>query len=139
MAHPNLAHRRTHNLLLISKLLSQRDSASPFTLVQDTLEQPAKPLVREYVRRANVSGLGVSSITTTLQADWGVLISRSSQSVIQSSSHSRQSNPRKEWTHSSSASTKRRQRLRKQSPERLRLVLPAANVGQIRCVIHACL
>ena len=55
MSHSNLAHRRTHNLLLISKLLNQRDNASPFTLVQDTLEQPAKPLVREYFRRAKLS------------------------------------------------------------------------------------
>jgi elongator complex protein 5 len=55
MAHPNLAHRRTHNLLLISKLLNQRDNASPFTLVQDTLEQSAKPLIKEYIKRANVS------------------------------------------------------------------------------------
>lgn len=53
---PNdLSHRRTHNLLLISKLLNQRDHASPFTLLLDTLEQPAKPLVREYLRRAKSS------------------------------------------------------------------------------------
>lgn len=55
MSHSNLAHRRTHNLLLISKLFGQRDQVSPFTLVLDTLEQPAKPLLREYVRRAIVS------------------------------------------------------------------------------------
>lgn len=50
----NLSHRRTHNLLLISKLLNQRDHASPFTLIHDTLEQPAKPLLREYIRRAKL-------------------------------------------------------------------------------------
>lgn len=50
----NLSHRRTHNLLLISKLLNQRDHASPFTLVLDTLEQPAKPLIRDYIRRARL-------------------------------------------------------------------------------------
>lgn len=50
----SLSHRRTHNLLLISKLLNQRDHASPFTLVFDTLEQPAKPLLREYLRRARL-------------------------------------------------------------------------------------
>ncbi|KPI36897.1 Elongator complex protein 5 [Cyphellophora attinorum] len=50
----NLSHRRTHNLLLISKLLNQRDHASPFTLVLDSLEQPAKPLLREYLRRAKI-------------------------------------------------------------------------------------
>jgi elongator complex protein 5 len=54
----NLSHRRTHNLLLISKLLNQRDHTSPFTLVFDSLEQPAKPLLREYLRRAK---LGKSS------------------------------------------------------------------------------
>ena len=54
MAHPNLSHRRTHNLLLISKLLSQRDGASPFTLVLDSLEQPARVLLREYLKRAKV-------------------------------------------------------------------------------------
>ncbi|KIW51831.1 hypothetical protein PV05_10516 [Exophiala xenobiotica] len=55
MALTNLSHRRTHNLLLISKLLNQRDHASPFTLVLDTLEQTAKPLVREYLRRSRLS------------------------------------------------------------------------------------
>ena len=48
------AHRRTHNLLLISKLLSQREQVSPLTLVLDTLEQTAKPLIAEYLRRAKV-------------------------------------------------------------------------------------
>ncbi|KAI1611885.1 elongator complex protein 5 [Exophiala viscosa] len=55
MAHTNLAHRRTHNLLLISKLLNQRDHASPFTLVLDTLEQSANCLLREYLRRSRLS------------------------------------------------------------------------------------
>ena len=50
----NLAHRRTHNLLLISKLLGSRDTASPLTLLFDSLEQPAKPLIREFIRRAKV-------------------------------------------------------------------------------------
>ena len=51
---PNLSHRQTHNLLLISKLLSLRDTASPLTLLLDSLEQPATPLVKEYIRRAKV-------------------------------------------------------------------------------------
>ncbi len=51
----NLQHRRTHNLLLINKLLSQRDASSPFTLVLDSLEQSARPLISEYMRRAKVS------------------------------------------------------------------------------------
>ncbi|KAK5118631.1 hypothetical protein LTR85_008096 [Meristemomyces frigidus] len=52
MAPSSFQHRRTHNLLLISKLLGQRDAASPFTLVLDSLEQSARPLIAEYVRRA---------------------------------------------------------------------------------------
>lgn len=55
MSPSNLQHRRTHNLLLISKLLNQRDAASPFTLCLDSLEQSAKPLVAEYLKRAKVS------------------------------------------------------------------------------------
>lgn len=51
----NPQHRRTHNLLLISKLLNQKESASPFTLIVDCLEQSGKPLLREYIRRASVS------------------------------------------------------------------------------------
>ena len=50
----NLSHRRTHNLLLISKLLNQRDHVSPLTLILDSLEQPAKPLLQEYLRRARL-------------------------------------------------------------------------------------
>lgn len=55
MAPVNTSHRQTHNLLLISKLLSLRDTASPFTLLLDSLEQPATPLIKEYIRRAKVS------------------------------------------------------------------------------------
>lgn len=53
----NLQHRRAHNLLLISKLLSTRDNASPFTLVIDNLEQSGKPVLREFIRRANVGSV----------------------------------------------------------------------------------
>ncbi|KAK4631575.1 Elongator complex protein 5 [Fulvia fulva] len=59
MAPAALQHRRTHNLLLISKLLNQRDAASPFTLVLDSLEQSGKALVAEYIRRANASKVQV--------------------------------------------------------------------------------
>ncbi|KAI5852234.1 Elongator complex protein 5 [Tricharina praecox] len=45
-------HRRTHNLLLVSRLLSLRDTASPFTLLLDSLSQSSRPLVREYIERA---------------------------------------------------------------------------------------
>ncbi|CCX04244.1 Elongator complex protein 5 [Pyronema domesticum] len=48
----SLDHRRTHNLLLISRLLSLRDSTSPFTLILDTLSQSSRPLVSEYILRA---------------------------------------------------------------------------------------
>lgn len=54
MAHANLSHRRTHNILLMSRLLNQREGASPLTLILDTLEQPAHPLLREYTRRSQV-------------------------------------------------------------------------------------
>jgi len=50
-----LQHRRTHNLLLIAKLLNQREATSPFTLITDSVEQSGKPLLREYVKRATVS------------------------------------------------------------------------------------
>lgn len=49
-----LDHRRTHNLLLISRLLNLRDTASPFTLVLDSLSQSAKPLISEYISRSSV-------------------------------------------------------------------------------------
>jgi elongator complex protein 5 len=55
MAPAQLEQRRAHNLLLISKLLNQRDASSPFTLVIDSLEQSAKSLIREYIRRAKIS------------------------------------------------------------------------------------
>ena len=47
-----LQHRRVHNLLLIQKLLSVRGDSSPFTLVLDTIEQTAKPLISHYVHNA---------------------------------------------------------------------------------------
>ena len=70
MAHTNLSHRRTHNILLISRLLNQREGASPFTLVLDTLEQPAHPLLREYVKRSQVclSTNTVLCLTLTIAA-----------------------------------------------------------------------
>jgi hypothetical protein len=54
MAPSPLQQRRTHNILLFQKLLNLRDGASPFTLVLDTLEQGAGPVVREFARRAKV-------------------------------------------------------------------------------------
>ncbi|KAK0121541.1 hypothetical protein ONS95_009832 [Cadophora gregata] len=55
MAPSLIQQRRTHNNLLFQKLLNLRDSASPFTLILDTLEQSGGPLLREFVRRAKVS------------------------------------------------------------------------------------
>ncbi|RDW83871.1 Elongator subunit IKI1 [Aspergillus mulundensis] len=62
MAPSSLSHRQTHNLLLISKLLSLRDTASPLTLLLDSLEQPATPLIKEYIRRARLSKVHVTLI-----------------------------------------------------------------------------
>ena len=59
MSHTNLQHRRTHNLLLLSKLLNNTTATSPLTLIQDTLEQPAKRLLREYLRRAKLAKTSV--------------------------------------------------------------------------------
>ncbi|KAJ5092394.1 Histone acetylation protein 2 [Penicillium alfredii] len=73
MAPVTLSHRRTHNLLLISKLLSLRDSASPLTLLLDSLEQPATPLIQEYLRRAKLSKAHVTLIAfETLKQPEGV-------------------------------------------------------------------
>jgi elongator complex protein 5 len=54
MAPTTIQHRRTHNILLISKLLNQRDASSPFTLVLDNLEQSGQPVLAEYSQRAHV-------------------------------------------------------------------------------------
>ncbi|KAJ5612706.1 hypothetical protein N7510_005900 [Penicillium lagena] len=73
MAPVNLAHRRTHNLLLISKLLNLRDTASPLTLLLDSLQQPATPLIREYIRRAKLSKVHVTLVAfETLKQPDGV-------------------------------------------------------------------
>ncbi|KAI0124330.1 histone acetylation protein 2 [Xylariales sp. AK1849] len=49
------SHSRSHALLLLQKLLNLRDSASPLTLVLDTLEQSGRPVIREFVARAKVT------------------------------------------------------------------------------------
>ncbi|KAK3905425.1 Elongator complex protein 5 [Staphylotrichum tortipilum] len=54
MAPSAQAHKRAHSLLLFEKLLNLRDTASPLTLVLDTLEQSAEPLTHEFMRRAKV-------------------------------------------------------------------------------------
>ncbi|KAF3771037.1 hypothetical protein M406DRAFT_59828 [Cryphonectria parasitica EP155] len=55
MAPSAQAHRRSHSLLLFQKLLNLRDSASPLTLVLDTLEQSASPAIQEFILRAKIS------------------------------------------------------------------------------------
>lgn len=57
MAPSAQSHSRSHSLLLVQKLLNLRDSASPLTLVLDTVEQTASPLLREFMSRAKVSQL----------------------------------------------------------------------------------
>ncbi|KAK8856171.1 Elongator complex protein 5 [Apiospora arundinis] len=52
---PTTQHSRSHALLLFQKLLNLRDGASPLTLILDTLEQSAKPVIREFVARARIS------------------------------------------------------------------------------------
>ncbi|KAI0540179.1 Elongator complex protein 5 [Xylaria digitata] len=49
------SHARSHALLLLQKLLNLRDSASPLTLVLDTLEQSGKPILCEFMSRAQIS------------------------------------------------------------------------------------
>ncbi|KAK6951894.1 hypothetical protein Daesc_006419 [Daldinia eschscholtzii] len=49
------SHARSHALLLLQKLLNLRDSASPLTLILDTLEQSAAPVVQEFLSRAKLS------------------------------------------------------------------------------------
>jgi len=52
---PANAHARSHSLLLFQKLLNLRDGASPLTLLLDSLEQTAQPVVDELVTRAKIS------------------------------------------------------------------------------------
>ncbi|KAI1420143.1 Elongator complex protein 5 [Xylaria sp. FL1777] len=49
------SHARSHALLLLQKLLNLRDSASPLTLILDTVEQSGKPILREFMSRAQIS------------------------------------------------------------------------------------
>ncbi|KAK3326255.1 Elongator complex protein 5 [Apodospora peruviana] len=54
MAPSAQAHKRSHSLLLLQKLLNLRDSASPLTIILDSLEQSAGPLVHEFIHRAKI-------------------------------------------------------------------------------------
>ncbi|KAI5806615.1 Elongator complex protein 5 [Peziza echinospora] len=67
-----LSHRRTHHLLLLSRLLNSRDNASPFTLLLDTISQSSKPLVREFVRRAKLAKCTVVFVSfESIRPPWG--------------------------------------------------------------------
>lgn len=62
-----LVHYQRHSIQLISRVLNVRNSASPFTLILDDLNQRAIPLVGEIVRRAlsrNINVVIVSFETT---------------------------------------------------------------------------
>ncbi|KAG8625693.1 hypothetical protein KVT40_006094 [Elsinoe batatas] len=73
MSGSSLGHRQTHNLLLVSKLLHQREATSPFTLILDTLEQSARPLISDCIRRARKSQTKVLFVSIdTLRKPTGV-------------------------------------------------------------------
>ncbi|RFN55458.1 elongator complex protein 5 [Fusarium flagelliforme] len=55
MAPTSNIHARSHSLLLLQKLLNLRDGASPLTLMIDNLEQPARPVIGEFVARAKIA------------------------------------------------------------------------------------
>ncbi len=54
MAPPSGSHARSHAVLLAQRLLNLRDSASPLTLLLDTIAQKATPVVDEFITRAKV-------------------------------------------------------------------------------------
>lgn len=54
MASASQTHARSHSLLLAQKLFNLRDAASPLTLLIDSLEQKAQPVVDEFITRAKV-------------------------------------------------------------------------------------
>ncbi|KAK6507015.1 hypothetical protein TWF481_005469 [Arthrobotrys musiformis] len=58
-------YRRTHNLLLGTRLLSQRGTPSPFTLILDSLEQSSAPLVEEYIARAKQLRVSIIYVSFT--------------------------------------------------------------------------
>ncbi|KAI1297486.1 Elongator complex protein 5 [Xylaria venustula] len=67
------SHARSHALLLLQKLLNLRDSASPLTLVLDTLEQSGKPILREFISRAQISKTKIIHVSfATLRKPAGI-------------------------------------------------------------------
>ncbi|TAQ90709.1 hypothetical protein B7494_g999 [Chlorociboria aeruginascens] len=61
MAPTPLQQRKTHNTLLLQKLLNLRDGASPFTLILDSLEQSGASLVGEFAVRAKFENIFIST------------------------------------------------------------------------------
>ncbi|PFH55740.1 hypothetical protein XA68_17697 [Ophiocordyceps unilateralis] len=49
------AHGRAHSLLLLQRILNLRDGASPLTLILDSLEQTAGPVLAEFFTRAKMA------------------------------------------------------------------------------------
>ncbi|KAG5918503.1 hypothetical protein E4U42_006824 [Claviceps africana] len=68
MAPENPVHSRSHSLLLLQKLLNLRDAASPLTLVLDSLEQPAQPVLEEFLVRAKMAKTKVILLSFTTVA-----------------------------------------------------------------------
>ncbi|KAL5604095.1 hypothetical protein BROUX41_002084 [Berkeleyomyces rouxiae] len=58
-------HHRSKSLLLLQKLLNLRDGASPLTIIEDSLEQPAAPLLCEFAARAKISQAKVIFVSFT--------------------------------------------------------------------------
>ncbi|QUC22512.1 uncharacterized protein UV8b_06753 [Ustilaginoidea virens] len=61
----NGALARSHSLLLLQKLLNLRDAVTPLTLILDNLEQPAQPLLHEFISRATISKAKVILLSFT--------------------------------------------------------------------------
>ncbi|KAJ4420430.1 hypothetical protein N0V85_000599 [Neurospora sp. IMI 360204] len=85
MAPSAQTHHRSHSLLLFQKLLNLRDSASPLTLILDTLEQGAGPLVQEFISRGKLARskvLFVSFTTVRKPRDVDIFIKARGKSVM---------------------------------------------------------
>ncbi|KZZ92934.1 Histone acetylation protein 2 [Moelleriella libera RCEF 2490] len=65
MASASQTHARSHSLLLAQKLFNLRDAASPLTLLIDSLEQKAQPVVDEFINRAKISRTKVILLSFT--------------------------------------------------------------------------
>ncbi|KAA8630433.1 hypothetical protein SMACR_06627 [Sordaria macrospora] len=84
MAPSAQTHHRSHSLLLFQKLLNLRDSASPLTLILDTLEQGVGPLVQEFISRGKLARskvLFVSFTTVRKPRDVDIFIKARGKSV----------------------------------------------------------